>query len=140
MYRIAMRRAAAQGRAQALPFPQEDHWRRRLQDDKLAGVMRAIADRGLEIVKRSQFPGFTVLPKRWIVERTFAWFGRCRRLAKDFENRARIAVAFILLASSASCCDASQGSDHESLLSEQTLSTLATSRISRVLRHVRELV
>jgi transposase len=69
------------------------------QGDKLARAMKAIADWELEIVKRSQLPGFTVLPKRWIVERTFAWFGRCRRLAKDFENCARIAVAFILLAS-----------------------------------------
>jgi putative transposase len=40
-----------------------------------------------EIVKRSdQAKGFVVLPKRWIVERTFAWLNRCRRLAKDWEN------------------------------------------------------
>ena len=38
------------------------------------------------------------LPKRWIVERTFAWISRCRRLAKDFERHARKAVAFIRLA------------------------------------------
>ena len=38
----------------------------------------------VEIVKRSdQAKGFVTLPKRWIVERTFAWLGRCRRLAKD---------------------------------------------------------
>jgi transposase len=43
--------------------------------------------------------GFKVRPKRWIVERTFAWLGRCRRLAKDFENLARIAIAFVWLAS-----------------------------------------
>jgi transposase len=37
-----------------------------------------------EIVKRSdQAKGFVVFPKRWIVERTFAWLNRCRRLAKD---------------------------------------------------------
>jgi transposase len=30
--------------------------------------------------------GFVVLPRRWVVERTFSWFGRNRRLAKDFEN------------------------------------------------------
>ena len=53
-----------------------------------------------EIVKRSDTArGFEVIPRRWVVERTFAWLGRCRRLAKDFENRTRTARAFILLAS-----------------------------------------
>ena len=54
----------------------------------------------VEIIKRSDpAPGFIVLPKRWIVERTLAWLNRCRRLAKDFENRIRTATAFVLLAS-----------------------------------------
>ena len=54
----------------------------------------------IEIVKRSdQVKGFVVLPKRWIVERTFAWLGRCRRLAKDWENLTRNALAFLRLAS-----------------------------------------
>jgi transposase len=53
----------------------------------------------LEIVKRSDGQkGFKVLPKRWIVERTFGWFGRCRRLAKDFENLMRSHAAFVVLA------------------------------------------
>jgi len=53
-----------------------------------------------EIVKRSdQAQGFEVIPRRWVVERTFAWLGRCRRLAKDFENLTRNALAFIRLAS-----------------------------------------
>ena len=33
----------------------------------------------------NQATGFVALPKRWIVERTFAWLGRCRRLVKDWE-------------------------------------------------------
>jgi transposase len=54
----------------------------------------------IEIVKRSdQVSGFVTLPKRWIVERTIAWLNRCRRLAKDWENLNRKALAFLRLAS-----------------------------------------
>ena len=54
----------------------------------------------VEIVKRSdQAKGFVVLPKRWVVERTLAWLGRCRRLAKDWEALNRKARAFLLMAS-----------------------------------------
>ena len=54
----------------------------------------------VEIVKRSDHAkGFIVLPKRWVVERTFAWLGRCRRLAKDWENLNRRGLAFLRLAS-----------------------------------------
>ena len=54
----------------------------------------------VEIVKRSdRARGFVVLPQRWIVERTIAWLNRCRRLAKDWENRNRKALAFLRLAS-----------------------------------------
>jgi transposase len=59
-----------------------------------------------EIVKRSdRATGFVVLPKRWILgssprtERTIAWLNRCRRLAKDWENLNRTALAFLKLAS-----------------------------------------
>lgn len=53
-----------------------------------------------EIVKRSDHArGFEVLPQRWIVERTIAWLNRCRRLAKDWENLDRKALAFLRLAS-----------------------------------------
>jgi transposase len=53
-----------------------------------------------EIVKRSDHAkGFVVLPRRWIVERTIAWLNRCRRLAKDWENLNRKALAFLRLAS-----------------------------------------
>ncbi len=54
----------------------------------------------IEIVKHSdQAKGFVVLPKRWVVERTLAWLNRCRRLAKDWENLNRKALAFLRLAS-----------------------------------------
>ena len=54
----------------------------------------------VEIVKRSdKAEGFVLLPKRWVVERTLAWLGRCRRLAKDWENLNRKALAFLRLAS-----------------------------------------
>ena len=63
----------------------------------LAGAMRQVE---VEIVKRlDTAKGFAVLPKRWIVERTFAWLNRCRRLAKDWECLNRRALAFLRLAS-----------------------------------------
>jgi len=65
-----------------------------------AALRRVLKRVNLEIVKRSdQAKCFVALPKRWIVERTFAWLGRCRRLAKDFENLNRKALAFLKLAS-----------------------------------------
>lgn len=64
------------------------------------GAARFLTCTEIEIVKRSDTAkGFVVLPRRWVVERTFAWLNRCRRLAKDFENRTRNALAFLKLAS-----------------------------------------
>jgi len=63
-------------------------------------LAKALPGLSVAIVKRSDTAkGFEVLPRRWVVERTFAWLNRCRRLAKDFENLTRTAVAFITLAS-----------------------------------------
>jgi len=65
-----------------------------------AAVKRAMTQVNVEIVKRSDCAkGFVVLPKRWLVERTFAWLNRCRRLAKDWECLSRKAFAFLYLAS-----------------------------------------
>jgi transposase len=65
-----------------------------------AAIKKAMKQVDVEIVKRSDAAkGFVVLPKRWVVERTFAWFGRCRRLAKDWECLNRKALAFLRLAS-----------------------------------------
>ena len=53
----------------------------------------------LEIVKRSDdTKGFKVLPRRWVVERTFGWLGRYRRLSKDYEYLTRSSEAMIYLA------------------------------------------
>ena len=43
--------------------------------------------------------GFAVIPKRWVVERTFAWLGRNRRLSKDYESLPECSEAWIYLAS-----------------------------------------
>ena len=54
----------------------------------------------IEVIKRSDSTsGFEVLPRRWVVERTFAWLGRCRRLAKDFEVTIASALAWLMIAS-----------------------------------------
>jgi transposase len=53
----------------------------------------------IEIVERPPgVKGFQLLPRRWVVERTFAWLGRSRRLAKDFEATIASATAWLLLA------------------------------------------
>jgi transposase len=64
------------------------------------GLARVLPGVKTEIVKRSdRAKGFEVLPKRWLVERTFAWLNRCRRLAKDWETFNPKALAFLRLAS-----------------------------------------
>jgi len=68
--------------------------------EKLRAALRGQGQWTLEIVKRSDTArGFKVLPRRWVVERTFAWFGRNRRLAKDFEETIESSTAWLLLAS-----------------------------------------
>jgi transposase len=52
----------------------------------------------VEVVKRSEQHTFVVLPKRWIVERTFAWLNWSRRLSKDYEVRHTSAETMIYIA------------------------------------------
>ena len=66
---------------------------------KLRGALEKIGEWTLEIVKRSDTArGFEVIPRRWVVERTFAWLNRCRRLAKDWEKTIASAEAWITIA------------------------------------------
>jgi len=52
----------------------------------------------LEIVEKDPTGGFVVLPRRWVVERTFAWLGRSRRLSKDYEALCETGETWIHLA------------------------------------------
>jgi putative transposase len=53
----------------------------------------------LEIVRRNQgVKGFQLLPRRWVVERTFGWFGRYRRLSKDYEYQTDTSENMVLIA------------------------------------------
>jgi len=52
----------------------------------------------IEIVKRSELHTFKVLPRRWVVERTFGWLGRYRRLNRDYERQAKTGETMVYLA------------------------------------------
>lgn len=55
-------------------------------------------DLEVEVVKRNEQHTFVVLPKRWIVERTFSWLLRNRRLAKDYERMKQSAESMVYIA------------------------------------------
>lgn len=68
--------------------------------EKLKDALVPLGQWTLEIIKRSDAAkGFVLLPRRWVVERTFAWLNRNRRLAKDFEKLIASATAWIMVAS-----------------------------------------
>ena len=68
------------------------------QGPSMAAIAAATGTWKIEIVKRTDLHHFVVLPKRWVVERTFAWISRNRRLARDFERYATTVAAFVRLA------------------------------------------
>jgi transposase len=68
--------------------------------EKLRQAIMGHGDWTIEIIKRSDAAkGFVLLPRRWVVERTFAWLGRCRRLAKDWETSIASSTAWAYIAS-----------------------------------------
>jgi transposase len=100
------------------------------QGETTAGAVAGTGRWRPEIVRRGDEAGFVPLPKRWIVERTFAWLGRCRRLAKDFENLAVNALAFLCLGMIRPSCSVGRPEpqpNHE-LRGRALRSTLAISR------------
>ncbi len=70
----------------------------------------------LEIVaKLANQQGFVVLPRRWVVERTFAWLGRYRRLSKDYEQRPEYSETWVYIASIARMLRSLHPNQHEEL-------------------------
>lgn len=62
--------------------------------ERFATAIEVLCGANVEVVKRHH-PGFQVLPRRWVVERTFAWLGRYRRLSKDYELLPEVSEAMI---------------------------------------------
>jgi transposase len=67
---------------------------------KLKAALARMGQWKIQIVKRSdKAKDFEVIPRRWVVERTFAWLSRNRRLAKDFDRSVESAAAWLFIAS-----------------------------------------
>ena len=66
--------------------------------EKFARTVGQIHGAAVEVVKRNELHQFEVLPKRWIVERTFAWLEKCRRLWKNFERKPLSSLEMTVLA------------------------------------------
>jgi putative transposase len=66
---------------------------------QLLSWAKAFGGWSIEVVrKKVGQKGFQLLPRRWVVERTFAWIGRCRRLSKEYETLTASSEAWIHLA------------------------------------------
>ena len=74
-------------------------WADAAYSGQLVDWVKVVCGWMLEIVKRSDdIKGFKVLPHRWVVERTFGWLGRYRRLSKDYEGLTESSQALIYAA------------------------------------------
>ncbi len=58
--------------------------------------VKVVCGSSVNVVKRNQ-KGFQVLPRRWVVERTFGWLGRYRRLSKDYEKLPEVSESIIYI-------------------------------------------
>lgn len=66
--------------------------------EKFAKKIKQIIGAKVEVVKRSELHKFKVIPKRWVVERSFAWLEKCRRLWKNCEKKLKTSRQMIILA------------------------------------------
>ncbi len=65
--------------------------------EKFATQIKDIIGATVEVIKRSELHSFVVLPKRWVVERSFAWLEKCRRLWKNCERKLNTSLQMIVL-------------------------------------------
>ena len=63
-----------------------------------ADSVRELLGASVEIAKRNELHTFAVMPKRWVVERSFAWLEKCRRLWKNCERQLNTSLQFVNLA------------------------------------------
>lgn len=66
--------------------------------EKFAAKVREIIGATVEVVKRNELHKFVVLPKRWVVERSFSWLEKCRRLWKNCERKIHTSLQMVALA------------------------------------------
>lgn len=66
--------------------------------EKFAGSIKATIDASVEVVKRNELHIFKVLPKRWVVERSFGWLEKCHRLWKNCEAMLSTSLQMVVLA------------------------------------------
>ncbi len=66
--------------------------------ERFAQSIRESIDAKVEVAKRSELHRFAVIPKRWVVERSFAWIEKCRRLWKNCERKLSTSLNMIVLA------------------------------------------
>jgi transposase len=66
--------------------------------EPFAEAIKELLGATVEVVKRSELHKFAVIPKRWVVERSFSWLEKCRRLWKNCERKLSTSLAMIELA------------------------------------------
>ncbi len=67
--------------------------------EPFADAVKELLGASVEVVKRNELHTFVVLPKRWVVERSFAWLEKCRRLWKNCERKLNTSLQMVVLAS-----------------------------------------